>query len=60
MTTVSDFLLQRLYDWGVRRIYGYPGDGINGITASRLIAPSRSVPRGTACCRRIDRRCWRP
>jgi pyruvate dehydrogenase (quinone) len=30
-TTVSDFLLQRLFDWGVRRIYGYPGDGINGI-----------------------------
>ncbi len=31
METVSDFLLQRLYAWGVRRIYGYPGDGINGI-----------------------------
>jgi pyruvate dehydrogenase (quinone) len=30
-TTVSDFLLQRLSDWGVTRIYGYPGDGINGI-----------------------------
>ena len=30
-TTVSDFLLQRLSEWGVRRIYGYPGDGINGI-----------------------------
>jgi pyruvate dehydrogenase (quinone) len=28
---VSDFLIERLYDWGVRRIYGYPGDGINGI-----------------------------
>jgi pyruvate dehydrogenase (quinone) len=28
---VSDFLLQRLSDWGVERIYGYPGDGINGI-----------------------------
>lgn len=31
MATVSDFLLQRLHEWGVRRIYGYPGDGINGI-----------------------------
>ncbi|MGE3472060.1 MAG: thiamine pyrophosphate-binding protein, partial [Vicinamibacterales bacterium] len=30
-TTVSDFLLQRLADWGVERIYGYPGDGINGL-----------------------------
>jgi pyruvate dehydrogenase (quinone) len=29
--TTSDFLVQRLYDWGVRRIYGYPGDGINGV-----------------------------
>jgi pyruvate dehydrogenase (quinone) len=28
---VGDFLLQRLSEWGVRRIYGYPGDGINGI-----------------------------
>ena len=29
--TVGDFLWQRLREWGVRRIYGYPGDGINGI-----------------------------
>jgi len=29
--TVSDFLLQRLSDWGIKRIYGYPGDGINGV-----------------------------
>ena len=29
--TVSDFILQRVRDWGIRRIYGYPGDGINGI-----------------------------
>jgi pyruvate dehydrogenase (quinone) len=28
---VGDFLVQRLSDWGVKRIYGYPGDGINGI-----------------------------
>ncbi len=30
-TTVGDFLLKRLSQWGIRRIYGYPGDGINGI-----------------------------
>jgi pyruvate dehydrogenase (quinone) len=30
-TTVGDFLLHRLSEWDVRRIYGYPGDGINGI-----------------------------
>jgi pyruvate dehydrogenase (quinone) len=29
--TVADFMLSRLSDWGVTRIYGYPGDGINGI-----------------------------
>ncbi len=28
---VSDFIVGRLHDWGVRRIYGYPGDGINGV-----------------------------
>src|SRR5262245_4166946 len=29
--SVSDFLVQRLRAWGVRRVYGYPGDGINGV-----------------------------
>src|SRR5512142_979069 len=29
--TTSDFLINRLKQWGVKRIYGYPGDGINGI-----------------------------
>src|SRR5438046_2609909 len=29
--TVGDYLLERLSTWGIRRIYGYPGDGINGI-----------------------------
>ena len=32
--TVGDFLLQRLDQWQVARIYGYPGDGINGILAA--------------------------
>ena len=31
MPNVSDFLIHRLTEWGVDRIYGYPGDGINGI-----------------------------
>jgi pyruvate dehydrogenase (quinone) len=30
-TTTSDQILARLHQWGVRRIYGYPGDGINGL-----------------------------
>ncbi|WP_420965883.1 thiamine pyrophosphate-requiring protein [Bradyrhizobium sp. B120] len=29
--TVSDFIVHRLHDWGVRHIFGYPGDGINGV-----------------------------
>jgi pyruvate dehydrogenase (quinone) len=29
--TTGDFLVSRLREWGVRRVYGYPGDGINGI-----------------------------
>lgn len=29
--TVGDFLWERLHQWGVRRIFGYPGDGINGL-----------------------------
>ncbi|MFF3905663.1 thiamine pyrophosphate-requiring protein [Streptomyces sp. NPDC001848] len=31
MTLVADFVLQRLREWGVGRVYGYPGDGINGL-----------------------------
>src|SRR5438045_2326004 len=29
--TASDFLITRISEWGLKRIYGYPGDGINGI-----------------------------
>lgn len=29
--TVGDFIVSRLYAWGVRRMFGYPGDGINGV-----------------------------
>ncbi len=28
---VSDFLVRRLSEWGVKRVFGLPGDGINGI-----------------------------
>jgi pyruvate dehydrogenase (quinone) len=34
--TVGQFILERLARWGVRRIYGYPGDGINGIVGALL------------------------
>src|SRR5438105_14843790 len=29
--TVGDFVIQRLHAWGVRHIFGYRGDGINGV-----------------------------
>ncbi|WP_442808615.1 thiamine pyrophosphate-requiring protein [Trinickia soli] len=29
--TVGDFIVERLHQWGVRRMFGYPGDGINGM-----------------------------
>src|SRR5687768_6717067 len=29
--TVADMLVERLIDWGVDTIFGFPGDGINGI-----------------------------
>jgi pyruvate dehydrogenase (quinone) len=29
--TVGEFMVERLRDWGVRRVFGYPGDAINGI-----------------------------
>ncbi|HEY0133310.1 MAG TPA: thiamine pyrophosphate-binding protein, partial [Nannocystis sp.] len=29
--TVGDFVLERLAAWGIRRIYGYSGDGISGL-----------------------------
>ncbi len=29
--TVGEYLLVRLREWGVQRVYGYPGDGSNGL-----------------------------
>jgi len=28
---VSEFVWQRLVDWGITRVYGYPGDGVGGL-----------------------------
>jgi pyruvate dehydrogenase (quinone) len=30
-TTVSDFVWKRLHEWGLSRVYGYPGDGVGGL-----------------------------
>jgi pyruvate dehydrogenase (quinone) len=32
--TVGDHILERLRAWGVERVFGYPGDGINGLLAA--------------------------
>jgi pyruvate dehydrogenase (quinone) len=32
--TVGDVLLARLREWGVEQVFGYPGDGINGLLAA--------------------------
>ncbi|MDQ6783191.1 MAG: thiamine pyrophosphate-requiring protein [Actinomycetota bacterium] len=32
--TVADFVLARLREWGVERVFGFPGDGINGLLAA--------------------------
>ncbi|MFI9722025.1 thiamine pyrophosphate-requiring protein [Streptomyces sp. NPDC052396] len=31
---VSDYILARLREWDVERVFGYPGDGINGLQAA--------------------------
>ncbi|MFI0815222.1 thiamine pyrophosphate-requiring protein [Streptomyces sp. NPDC021098] len=31
---VADYVLARLREWGVEHVYGYPGDGINGLLAA--------------------------
>ncbi|MDL5204743.1 thiamine pyrophosphate-requiring protein [Streptomyces sp. ALI-76-A] len=33
-TKVSDHVLRRLREWGVEQVFGYPGDGINGLLAA--------------------------
>ena len=39
--TVADFVFSRLGEWGVSRIFGYPGDGINGLMGGLARAGDR-------------------
>jgi pyruvate dehydrogenase (quinone) len=32
--TVGDLVISRLQQWNIQRIYGYPGDGISGLTTA--------------------------
>ncbi len=31
--SVGQYVMQRMQEWGIERLYGYPGDGINGLLA---------------------------
>jgi pyruvate dehydrogenase (quinone) len=39
--TVGDFIEARLHAWGVRKTFGYPGDGINGVFGAMRRAPDK-------------------
>jgi len=41
--TVADHILARLREWGVERVFGYPGDGINGLLAAWEKAENQPV-----------------
>jgi pyruvate dehydrogenase (quinone) len=41
---VGDHLLDRLSTWGVQRVYGYPGDGINGLMGAFERADDGTAP----------------
>ncbi len=36
---VSDFVWHRLREWGLKRVYGYPGDGVGGLDVALEQAP---------------------
>ena len=39
--TVGDYFWERLGQWGVKTIFGYPGDGINGLLGALSRAGDR-------------------
>ncbi|WP_204802752.1 thiamine pyrophosphate-requiring protein [Mycobacterium riyadhense] len=43
MAEVSDFVLERLRDWGITHVFAYPGDGINGLLAAWGRADNRPM-----------------
>src|SRR5215475_6540381 len=38
---VSEFVWQRLSEWGLKRVYGYPGDGVGGLDVALEKAKDR-------------------
>jgi pyruvate dehydrogenase (quinone) len=39
--SVSEYVVARMHAWGVRRVFGYPGDGINGVLGALHRAQDR-------------------
>jgi pyruvate dehydrogenase (quinone) len=39
--TVAEFTIDRLHEWGIKRIFGFPGDGINGFMAALRTAQDK-------------------
>ena len=58
--TVGDFIWERLHQWGVRCVFGYPGDGINGLLGGlQRLGTGGSHPRTSTPYKRsgfVDRR----
>jgi hypothetical protein len=46
--TLAAFVIERLMEWGVFRIYSHPRDGINGITAAQCKGGDEGAPRRAA------------
>ena len=44
MPTVSDFVIQRMIDWGVSRIFGFPGDGVGAFDGALGRADREALP----------------
>ena len=44
MSTVSDLIADTLVASGIRRVYGIPGDSLNGFTDALRAASSRCAP----------------
>ncbi len=42
--TVSDFVIKRLLDWGVTRVFGFPGDGIGAFDGALGRADREGLP----------------
>ncbi len=42
--TVSDFVIDRLIEWGVDRIFGFPGDGIGAFDGALMRADEEELP----------------